>query len=76
MMGRSLNTSSSPLGVVGVVGVVGGVDGTLNNLRLSGPFFSWLPVLFFIFFRFMGGVHVSPANNAATQLRDRFDLNR
>lgn len=50
-MGSSLNTSSSPLelGVVGVVGVVGGVEGTLNNFRLSGPFFSWLLMLFFIF---------------------------
>lgn len=51
VIGRSLKTSSGPLelGVVGVVGVVGGVDGTLNSFRLSGPFFSWLLVLFFIF---------------------------
>ena len=50
VMGKSLKTSSRPLelGVVGVVGVVGGVDGTLNSFRLSGPFFSWLLVLFFI----------------------------
>lgn len=49
-MGKSLKMSSRPLelGVVGVVGVVGGVDGTLNNFRLSGPFFSWLLVLFFM----------------------------
>lgn len=75
VIGKSLKTSSRPLelGVVGVVGVVGGVDGTLNSFRLSGPFFSWLLVLFFIL---VDGRVDYLANNATLQLRDRSDLNR
>lgn len=51
MIGRSLKTSSRPLGVVGDDGPVDGVVGTRSNFRFSGPFFSWFELLelFFIF---------------------------